>query len=204
MLRRACGAVGWLMVLALFGPGAGAAELAPLAPVFPAAPLDTPLVMTGKFGERRARHFHAGLDLSVGGVVGKPVRAPMDGWIERVRAQGVGYGRSLYLRTTDDRLVVLGHLDAFAEPVASFVAAIQDSSGQYEQDLWPPKERFRVRAGELLAWAGRSGTGTPHLHIEVRRGDLALNPVRAGIPVRRVRAAFHRGQGFLRLFPRRA
>jgi len=159
-----------------------------LAPRFPAAPLDTPLVLTGKFGERRSRHFHAGLDLSVGGVVGAPVRAPMDGWIERVRAQGVGYGRSLYLHTTDGRLVVLGHLDAFAEPIASWVAAAQDSSGQYDQDLWPARERFPVRAGELLAWAGRSGTGSPHLHLEVRRGDLALNPLLAGVPVRDLHA----------------
>ncbi|MEO5618567.1 MAG: M23 family metallopeptidase [Candidatus Eisenbacteria bacterium] len=172
----------------MLGSHSGVAGAAPLAPVFAAALLDTPLVTTGMFGERRARHFHAGLDLSVGGVVGMPVRAPMAGRIERVRAQGVGYGRSLYLRTTDGRLVVLGHLDAFAEPIASFIAEAQDSSGQYEQDLWPPKDRFAVAAGQLVAWAGRSGTSAPHLHVEVRRGDLALNPVLAGIPVRDLHA----------------
>lgn len=188
-LRRACGvAFSAVLLLLLAAVPARAADLPMLAPVFPSAPLDTPLVMTGMFGERRARHFHAGLDLSVGGVVGMPVRAPMDGRIERVRAQGVGYGRSLYLRTADDRLVVLGHLEAFAEPFASYLAAVQDSSGRYDQDLWPPKGRFAVKAGQVVAWAGRSGTGSPHLHIEVRRGDLALNPVRAGIPVRDLHA----------------
>ena len=154
-----------------------------LVPAFPVTPLSPPLVVTGMFGERRPRHFHAGLDLSTGGVIGKEVRAPIDGWIERVRTQGVGYGRSIYLHTRNGYLVVFGHLDAYAEPLASFVAAAQDSSGQYEQDLWPARDRFPVRAGQLLAWSGRSGTGQPHLHIEVRRGDTGLNPLRAGIPV---------------------
>ena len=154
-----------------------------LVPAFPALPLAPPLVVTGMFGERRPRHFHGGLDLSTGGVIGKEVHAPSDGWIERVRTQGVGYGRSIYLHTRNGFLVVFGHLDAFAEPLASFVAAAQDSSGQYDQDLWPARDRFRVAAGQILAWSGKSGTGQPHLHIEVRRGDTGLNPLRAGIPV---------------------
>ncbi len=198
---RALGAVA-LMAAPLAGRVSGAAPAAPessaravtparpgtarsaLAPPFARAPLDTPLVMTGKFGERRSRHFHAGLDLSVGGVVGAPVYAPADGWIERVRTQGVGYGRSLYLRTADDRLVVLAHLEAFDGEVAAYVAAAQDSAGLYEQDLWPARGRFPVRAGRRVAWAVRSGTSAPHLHVEVRRGDLAMNPLFAGIAAR--------------------
>src|SRR5262249_33773634 len=50
----------------------------------------------------------------------------------------------------------------------------------------PGKERLPVKAGDLLGWSGKSGTGQPHLHIEVRVGDLALNPLRAGLPVREV------------------
>jgi len=154
-----------------------------IVPEFPVPPLAPPLVVTGMFGERRPRHFHAGLDLSTGGVIGKPVRAPIDGWIERIHTQGIGYGRSLYLHTRTGLTLVFGHLDAFAEPIASYLAAVQDSSGQYEQDLWPPRDRFPVTAGQMLAWSGKSGTGEPHLHIEVRRGDMGLNPLRAGIPV---------------------
>ena len=41
------------------------------------------------------------------------VMAPADGWVERIRASGVGYGRSVYLHTNDGRLIQLGHLDAF-------------------------------------------------------------------------------------------
>jgi hypothetical protein len=140
-------------------------------------------VLTGSFGEHRNSHLHAGLDFSTGGEVGRPVFAPATGVVVRVRASGAGYGRSVYLQSSDGRLLVLGHLDAFAEPLASYVAAVQDSSGRYEQDLWPESGRFPVRAGQRLGWSGRSGTGTPHLHFEIRRGDMALNPMRAGLEV---------------------
>lgn len=147
-------------------------------------PLAPPLRMTGSFCEARSSHFHAGVDLSTGERVGMPVFAPRAGQIVRVRASGVGYGRSLYLRDEQGWLLVLGHLDAFDEPIASYVAAVQDSSGQYEQDLWPDSTRFRVRAGQRLGWSGRSGTGPPHLHFEARRGDMAYNPQLAGLVVR--------------------
>jgi hypothetical protein len=144
-------------------------------------PLDPPLVLNGGFGDYRSNHFHAGLDLGTGGHVGRPVFAPLDGWVERVRASGVGYGRSLYLHTADGRLLVFGHLDGFAEPLAAFVAAVQESTGQYEQDLWPEPGRFRVAVGQRLAWTGESGAGGPHLHFEIRRGDMAYHPLRAGL-----------------------
>ena len=172
---------------AAIGAYAGsAAEPRPaaLAPAFEFAPLDSGLRVMSGFGDYRSNHFHAGLDFSTGGRVGRPVHAPLAGFVWRVRASGVGYGRSVYLEGEDGRLLVFGHLDAFAEPLASYVEAIQDSSGQYEQDLWPEAGRFRFRAGDVIAWTGESGGGGPHLHFEVRRGDMALYPLRAGVSAR--------------------
>jgi len=169
---------------AIVTPSALRGAPAPIFPPFAHPPLDGPLVTTGSFGEYRPGRFHAGLDLSTGETVGQPVYAPLDGWIERVHASGVGYGRSIYLHAPDGRDILLGHLDAFDEPLASYVAAAQDSSGQYEQDLWPDAGRFRVRAGQRLGWSGRSGgVGQPHLHLEIRRGDMAINPLLAGASV---------------------
>ena len=168
-------------------PGASSRpDLATPAPVFPLLPhqlFDTPILANGYFGDHRSNHFHAGLDLGTGGVVGRAIHAPDDAVLKRVRTSGVGYGRSLYYETADGRLLVFGHLDAFAQPVAGYVAAIQDSSGQYDQDLWPAAGRFGVRAGEIIGWTGRSGTGGPHLHVEIRRGDMAINPLLAGYAV---------------------
>jgi len=148
------------------------------------APLDTPLVVTGGFGEYRIGHFHAGFDFSTGGETGKRVYAPLAGHIERIRTSGVGYGRSLYLRARDGRTIQFGHLDAFVDPIASWVRAIQDSTGQYEQDLWPEATRFPIRLGAQIAWTGQSGAGGPHLHFEIRRGDMAYQPMRAGLAAR--------------------
>ena len=146
-------------------------------------PLDLPLQLSGSFGEYRPGHFHAGLDFATDGRVGLPVYSSLPGGVVRVRASGVGYGRSIYLQADDGRLLVYGHLDAFDEPLASYVAAVQDSAGQYEQDLWPDPARFRMSAGQRLGWSGRSGTDSPHLHFEIRRGDVAYNPLLAGVSV---------------------
>ena len=166
----------------------GAAPVEPAAqPPFPFdpplanSPLAPPLVLNAGFGDYRAGHFHAGFDLGTSQRVGRPVRAPEAGWVERARTSGVGYGRSLYLRLRDGRILQFGHLDAFAGRLDAFVRHVQDSTGQYEQDLWLPRDRVRVRPGETIAWTGESGAGGPHLHFEVRRGDIAYNPLRAGL-----------------------
>ena len=183
---RALAAIAVWTVLATSGAAgdSGVASLpAPLDAPLPGTPLARPLRVAGGFGEYRVGHFHAGLDFSTGRVVGRPVLAPVDGWVERVRASGVGYGRSIYLHTPDGRLLQFGHLDAFAGPLAGYVRARQDSSGQYEQDLWPEAGRFRFRTGEVMAWSGESGAGGPHLHFEIRRGDMAYHPMRAGLVI---------------------
>ncbi|MBI1796754.1 MAG: M23 family metallopeptidase [Candidatus Eisenbacteria bacterium] len=157
------------------------------APAFDAplvhAPLAGRLVLNGGFGEYRSGHFHAGVDLGTNHVVGKTVYAPLSGWIERVRTSGVGYGRSLYLHGADGRLLVFGHLDAFAGPLAAYVDSVQTATAQYEQDLWLPDGRFRVASGAIVAWSGESGAGGPHLHFEIRRGDMAYVPMRAGLAI---------------------
>ena len=144
-------------------------------------PLAPPLRITSTFGEYRRGHFHAGLDFSTDRQVGLPVYAPVSGYVERVRTSGTGFGRSLMVRATDRRTILLAHLDAFEGAIASFVAAVQDSLGQYEQDLTPTPGQLPVRAGERIAWTGGSGVGPPHLHMEVRHGDMAYNPLRFGL-----------------------
>lgn len=146
-------------------------------------PLDPPLRITATFGEYRRGHFHAGTDFSTEHNIGKPVYAPASGDLQRVQASGAGFGNNLMIRTRDGRSILLAHLDAFDEPIASYVAAAQESTSLYEQTLTPEPGRMQVAAGQRVAWSGESGAGPPHLHMEIRYGDLAYNPLRFGLSV---------------------
>ena len=184
--------LGALAVFALGSCGSAAhneaaTALAPAAPdslpPLDRPPLDPPIKITATFGEYRRLHFHAGLDFSTEHHVGRPVYAPVAGYIERARTSGTGFGRSLMIRTADGRTILLAHLDAFDEPIASYVQQAQDSTGLYEQELSPAPGRFPVQVGQRIAWTGDSGAGPPHLHMEVRYGDLAYNPLRFGLAI---------------------
>lgn len=174
-----------LTILAAAGPARATAafvdSLPPIAPDFERPPLESIRLVAG-FGEARPNHIHVGLDLSTQQHTGMPVHAPTTLALERVRGSGIGYGRSLYFRAPDGRLIEFGHLDAYAPDIAAYVDSVQCATGQYEQDLWPPVGRFRFATGDVVAWSGQSGAGPPHLHVEVRHGDFALDPLRAGLP----------------------
>jgi len=181
-----------ILVLAGFSaPGVVVARAMPKhAPASPApvlkaqgsfvAPLESSPGLSSGFGEFRDAHFHAGLDYSTGQVEGKPVRAVLDGWVERVRASGVGYGRAIYLRLSDGHTAVYGHLSRFAPPLDAWVATRQESAGVYEQDLYPASHELEFKRGDVIAWSGQSGAGPPHLHFELRQGDMNLNPLEHG------------------------
>ncbi len=175
-----------LAAAAALGPVPGARAADP-----PAAPLrgpfldpPRPLVLSSSFGEYRPGHYHGGLDYSTGGREGLAVVAPADGEVWRVRASGVGYGRSLYFRFDDGRTSLYGHLSAYAPRIARVVDAAQDRAGRYEVDFEPdPGDSLRFRAGEVLGYSGSTGAGPPHLHAELRTGpeaSIAVNPLTQG------------------------
>ena len=145
------------------------------------APLSGELRITGTFGEPRDGHLHTGLDLSTGGETGWPVRALAAGWVARLRAGATGYGRALYLETHTGEIIVYGHLSSFAPGPEAYLREAQRRRGEFEIDIYPPRDRFAVSAGDTIAFSGASGAGPPHLHMEIRRGDRPLNPLLRGL-----------------------
>ncbi|MDI6808358.1 MAG: M23 family metallopeptidase [Candidatus Eisenbacteria bacterium] len=143
-------------------------------------PLAGEMLMTSTFGEFRGDHYHAGIDLSTGGVIGEPVFAVASGSLLRVRASGVGYGKAVYERIDDGRVVVYAHLDTFCDKVSEYVEAYQESLSVYEVDLFPEPGKIRFEEGELIGISGDSGTRAPHLHLEIRDEDIAVNPLTHG------------------------
>ncbi len=146
----------------------------------PVWPLDSPPVLTSSFGEPRRTHLHAGIDLGTEGRTGIACRAVDEGWIARLRMSPFGYGKAVYLQLDSGALVVYAHLERFAEPMAARAWQEQVRRGQYTFDVHLERGEIRVRRGEIVAWSGDTGVGSPHLHFEVRDGDVATNPQTRG------------------------
>lgn len=144
------------------------------------SPLKIPLSLSANFGELRIDHFHSGLDLKTQGVTGKEVLATASGYIYRISISPGGFGKALYIRHPSGFSTVYGHLERFTPEVEDYVDTRQYEEKSFMITLWPPKDKFRVKQGEVIAWSGNSGSSTgPHLHYEIRKSDdeTPVNPL---------------------------
>ncbi|RVU05007.1 M23 family metallopeptidase [Novosphingobium umbonatum] len=126
--------------------------------------------------------MHAGTDLAA--AYGSPVRAVADGVASFVGAHG-GHGQYIRLEHGGGVGTGYGHLSRFAVAAGS-----------------------RVRAGQVIGFVGSTGLSTgPHLHYEVFRGGMSVDPmsvhftVRAGVPQKELAAFKARLASLLRLQP---
>ena len=138
-------------------------------------PVDEAHVVTSTFGEYRRTHFHGGIDISTRDRIGLKVFAARDGYVARIRVSPVGYGKILYLRHPDGYMTLYAHLEKFSPPLEARTMAEQQRLGSYPVDFACGPGEFPVHKGELIAYSGRSGTASPHLHFELRDGSM--NPV---------------------------
>ena len=168
-----------LAVLSLWVTLAVAVDTAPRWPL----DLDS-RYLTANFMEHRSGRFHAGLDLKTESRSGLPVRAAVDGWISRIRFRPGGYGKAVYLRGEDGRTYVYAHLERLNDPLRRLVRTAQTRRGRWDVSLQFPAGRHAVRAGDVLALSGQSGTAGPHLHFEVRdRRNRPMDPQAWGFAV---------------------
>ena len=135
-------------------------------------PFDFPLLLSGNFGELRSNHFHGGLDFKTQGVTGKPLLAIADGYISKVTVTAGGYGNALYITHDNGYTSVHGHLDRFLPAIARLVRERQYAEQSFVVSLEFGPDEFRVRQGEVVAYAGNTGYSFgPHLHMEIRTTD---------------------------------
>ena len=147
------------------------AALAQEAPEF-GVPFDFPLLLSGNFGELRSNHFHGGLDFKTQGKVGKPLLAIADGYISKVTVTPGGYGNALYIVHDNGYTSVHGHLDRFLPEIARLVHEKQYQEQSFVVTLEFGPEEYRVRQGDIVAYAGNTGYSFgPHLHMEIRTTD---------------------------------
>ena len=131
-------------------------------------PTDVTRNLTSTFGEFRSTHFHAGIDISTRDRIGARVLAARDGHVVRISVRPTGYGKILYLRHADDYTTTYAHLDRFSPTLEEIVKAEQQRRGVYTVTLRFKEDEIPVTRGELIAYSGETGSGTPHLHFEIR------------------------------------
>ena len=149
-------------------------------------PLDIPMYLSATFGELRPNHLHAGLDIKTQGVEGKRVYAVADGYISRIGVSPFGYGNVLYITHYDGYTSVYAHLQRFSGNIALYVKQYQYNHKQFAVQIYPDKDKFPVKAGDLIGFSGNSGgSGGPHLHFEIRHtaSEKPVNPLYFGYQI---------------------
>jgi len=145
-------------------------------------PTDASRLLTSTFGEYRPGRIHAGIDIKTWGREGYRVYAVDSGYLWRLRISPYGYGKAIYLKLDDGRIVVYAHLKRFAGEIQRIARREQRRKGRFSIDKYFPPDQIRVEKGQLIAYTGSSGAGPPHLHFEIRdEWNRPLNPLSQGL-----------------------
>ena len=140
--------------------------------------------LSSSFCDFRMRHFHGGVDIRTGGVEGREVFAPVDGYIWRIKYSYNGYGKALYLKDSRGFIYVFGHLSKLSDRLEKMVRQIQYESQRYYLDREFSPDSLSVKVGDLVAFSGQTGIGAPHIHFEKRdAANRPLNPLTNGFPI---------------------
>lgn len=109
--------------------------------------------VTGRFGEDRGDHIHAGTDFAAPS--GTPIKALADGIVKKIAYQAGGAGNYIVLQHPDGTMTTYMHL-------------------KYKPSL---KIGEHVYAGQVIGQVGATGDATgPHLHLEVSINGKKVDP----------------------------
>jgi hypothetical protein len=140
-------------------------------------PLNINNGFSSSFQEFRSGHFHAGFDLRTLQRTGYPVYAIADGRIYKIRMVKRGSGRGLYLKHDDGNISIYFHLDRFEKNIENVLKQVQQAKGMKYIGNYFLKNPLHYKKGQLIGCSGETGSGFPHLHVEIRdKHYFALNP----------------------------
>lgn len=143
-------------------------------------PVNIPITLSGSFAELRTNHFHSGIDIRIGGKPGLDVFSPNEGYVSRIKVQAFGGGKNLYITHNNGYTTVYMHLEAYSPIIEKYVKEYQYKNKTYEFDIDLKKDEIKIKRGELIAFAGNSGSsGGAHLHYEIRdtKSQEIINPL---------------------------
>lgn len=151
------------------------------------SPIDFTPSLSGTFAEIRSGHFHSGIDYRTQGLEGKPIYAAADGSVSRIRISPVGFGKAIYIEHPNGYTTVYAHVRNFTPQIQQFIVSEQYKRESFDVDLYPERNVFSVKKGEVIAWSGNSGSSSgPHLHFEIRHthNQQPVNPKFFGLNIR--------------------
>ncbi|MBI5475063.1 MAG: peptidoglycan DD-metalloendopeptidase family protein [Ignavibacteriae bacterium] len=131
-------------------------------------PTDAGRLVSSVFAEYRRSHFHGGIDISTGDDVGFRVFASRSGYVARIVVGPTGYGKMLWLRHADGYYTTYAHLSTFNSAINARVRAEQLRLERFPVTIDCGPTEFPAKKGDVIAFTGESGTGSPHLHFEIR------------------------------------
>lgn len=134
--------------------------------------------LTSSFGENRGTRYHAGVDYSTSMEEGWPILAPENGSVEEVRVSPYFYGKVYYYKGESGTTYVFAHQSGFNRIIDSLVREEQYKNQKNDVKIWP---KVKFKKGDTLSFAGSSGIGNPHLHLEMRTtSDEVISPCHNG------------------------
>lgn len=142
-------------------------------------PTNASKTITAFFAEERPRRYHAGIDIRTYGKIGFETYAIEDGYVERIKFDYKGYGKTLYLKLNDGNIAVYAHLDKFSPEVDNIISILKKEYNSQVFEHYFDKNEITFKKGEIIGYTGDTGTiSGPHLHFEIRdKNNICLNPL---------------------------
>ncbi len=145
-------------------------------------PMDITPEISGSFAELRATHFHGGMDFRTLQREGIKVYGIAPGRIIRAEVSRTGYGKALYVQHQDGLISLYAHLSKFGMGLEGRIRKAQRQNRTSEVRL--ENLHIKVPPKRHIALSGNTGSsGGPHLHLEMRRDSLRLNPACFGLEI---------------------
>lgn len=142
-------------------------------------PFNRDAYLTSSFGENRGTRYHAGIDYSTQMEEGWPIYAPENGFIKEIKTSPFGYGKVMFFEGESGKTWVFAHQSSFTPAVEDLIKQKQYATKSNDISIKP---NIRFRKGDTLTFAGSTGIGNPHLHLEVRLNkDDITSPCQLGV-----------------------
>lgn len=147
------------------------------------SPLDTPMILSGNFGELRPNHFHAGFDFKTLQKEGLDVHAAAEGYISRIKISTFGNGKAIYITHPNGFTSVYCHLQNATGAIDEYIKKAHYKEQSFEIELFLKPNELTVQKGQTIALSGNTGSSEgPHLHFEIRdsKTEKVINPLLFG------------------------